>query len=229
MTRQLPLDLRTPPALGREDFLPAPANAAALALLDRPQDWPQGRLLLVGPEGAGKSHLVAFWSADRSARRLNGRELGALPGPDDAVPAAGALAVEDADRVAGDPSAERMLFHIWNLAAAQGCLLLLTARTPPRDWGTQLPDLASRMAATALIRLDPPDEALLAAVLVKLFADRQLTPGPGVIEALTRRMDRDLGLARRLVAQIDRAALAGGRAVTRPLALDTLAALTTAP
>lgn len=232
MTRQLPLDLRTPPALGREDFLPAPANAAALALLDRPQDWPQGRLLLVGPEGAGKSHLAAFWSADHGARRLNGRDLGGLTSPEDAMPAPlnppahPALTVEDADRAAGDPAAERMLFHIWNLAAAQRCLLLMTARTPPRDWGTGLPDLASRMAATALIRLEPPDEALLAAVLVKLFADRQLTPGAGVIEALIRRMDRDLGLARRLVAQIDRAALAGGRAVTRPLALDTLAALT---
>ncbi|HRO13550.1 MAG TPA: hypothetical protein PLL33_00600, partial [Paracoccus sp. (in: a-proteobacteria)] len=105
------------------------------------------------------------------------------------------------------------------------CLLLMTARTPPRDWGLSLPDLASRMAAMPLVRLGTPDESLLAAVLVKLFADRQLAPGPGVVEALVRRMDRDLGLARRLVAEIDRAALSEGRAVTRSLALAALADL----
>lgn len=224
MPRQLALDLTTPPALGRGDFLAAPSNALALSLLDRPQDWPQGLLLLVGPEGAGKSHLAAFWAAERGAQVL---AAGTLPGrdPDALVSAEGALVVEDADRIAGDAGAEAALFHLWNLAAARGCLLLMTARMPPRDWPLGLPDLASRMAGTALVRLGAPDEALMAAVLVKLFADRQLVPGPDVIGALVRRMDRDLGLARRLVAQIDRAALAGRRAVTRPLALATLDAL----
>lgn len=224
MSRQLPLDLTTPPALGREDFLPAPANAEALALLDRPQDWPQRRLLLVGPEGAGKSHLSAFWAAENGAQRLDASRGLASVTPDDWSRAQGALVVENADAVAGDGPAEETLFHLWNLTAAQGCTLLLTARRPPRDWGLRLPDLASRMAATALVRLQPPDEALIAAILVKLFADRQLAPGAGVIAALVRRMDRDPGLARRLVARIDRAALAGNRAVTRPLALAELAA-----
>ena len=222
MARQLTLDLRTPPALSRQDFLPAPANAEALALLDRPQDWPQGRLLLVGPEGAGKSHLAAFWAAEQGAQRVRASAL--RPETADALVApGGALVVEDAHRAGGAAGAEAALFHLWNLCAAQGALLLITARTPPRDWGLALPDLASRMAATALVRLEPPDEALLAAVLVKLFADRQLVPGPGLVESLARHMDRDLGLARRVVAEIDRTALAEGRAVTRPLALAALA------
>lgn len=224
MTRQLALDLALPPALGRDDFLPGAANAVALALLDGAEDWPQGRLLLVGPEGSGKSHLAAFWAAEQGAPRVAAADLD----PDSAamlVAPGGALAVEDADRAAGLPAAEAGLFHLWNLAAARGCRLLLTARTPPRDWGVALPDLASRMAATAVVRLAAPDEALLAAVLVKLFADRQLSPAPGVIEALLRRMDRDLGLARRLVGRIDGMALAAGRPVTRPLALAALAGL----
>ncbi|WP_134726666.1 chromosomal replication initiator DnaA [Paracoccus luteus] len=224
MSRQLALDLRTPPALGRGDFLPAPANATALALLDRPEDWPQGRLILIGPDGSGKSHLASFWAAENGARRVAARAL-----RDEACDALvdffGALVVEDAHRAGGAAGAERALFHLWNLAAERQALLLITARAPPRDWGLGLPDLASRMGSMAAVRLDPPDEDLLAAVLVKLFADRQLMPGAGVIEALVRRMDRDLGLARRLVARIDRAALAEGRAVTRPLALATLEAL----
>lgn len=219
--RQLPLDLRSPPALGRTDFLPAAANAQALSLLDRPQAWPQQRLMLVGPEGSGKSHLTAFWAAERGAAVLPGTALAAA-GVDALIAEGGALAVEDADRCAGDEAAEQALFHVWNLAAAREALLLLTARAAPRDWGLRLPDLRSRLEATALVRLDRPDEALLSAVLVKLFADRQLVPGPDVIAALVRRMDRDLGLARRLVAAIDAQALAAGRAVTRPLALAVL-------
>ena len=227
MSRQLTLDLATAPALGRADFLPAAANAEALALVDRPGDWPEGRLLLIGPEASGKSHIAAFWAAEHGAPRMAAATL-APDMVDDLAAAGGAVVVEDAHRAAGTPGAQQALFHLWNLGAARGTRLLLTARTPPRDWGLTLPDLASRMGAVAAVRLGPPDEALLAAVLVKLLGDRQLAPVPGVVEALVRHMDRDLGLARRLVAEIDRTALAEGRAVTRPLALATLARLTEA-
>ncbi len=222
--RQLVFDLALPPALGRDDFLPAPANADALAMLGHSDRWPQGRLLLVGPEGAGKSHLAAIWTheagaAIHQAASLRVAEIDAL------VPEGGALVIEDADCAAGIAEAETALFHLANLAAARGVRLLLTARVPVRDWGLVLPDLRSRMAAVTAVALGRPDEALLEAVLVKLFADRQLTPAPGAIAALVRRMDRDLGLARRLAAAIDAEALASGRAVTRPLALATLARL----
>lgn len=221
MSRQLALDLTTPPAHARADFLPAPANEAALAALDAPQDWPQGRLLLIGPEGAGKSHLAAFWAAENGARRVKAAGLG--PDAADHLAAeGGALVVEDADRAGRAARAEQALFHLWNLCAARDCLLLMTARRAPRDWGLALPDLRSRMDATAQVHLGPPDEALLAAVLVKLFADRQLAVAPGLIDWLALRIDRDLGQARRLVAAVDRAAMAAGGPVTRRLVAGLL-------
>ncbi|PZO64284.1 MAG: chromosomal replication initiator DnaA [Paracoccus denitrificans] len=222
--RQLALDLSLAPALSRADFLPAESNQAALAVLDHPAEWPQGRMLLVGPEGAGKSHLAAFWAAEQGAVTMRAAAL-RVDGVDTLAAQDGAVVIEDAHRTGGAAGAEAALFHLWNLAAARNTLLLLTARTPPRDWGLTLPDLNSRMQAMPLVRLDPPDDALLAAVLVKLFNDRQLDPGPDVVDALLRRMDRDLGQARRLVARIDRNALAQGRAVTRTLALNSLVAL----
>lgn len=221
MARQLTFDLTGPPALGRDDFLVAAANAPALAALDRPADWPGGRLLLIGPEGAGKSHLAAFWAAGNGAGRIAAAAL--RPEAADALlPEGGALVVEDAHRAGGAAGAEQSLYHLWNLAPARRALLLLTASTAPRDWGLTLPDLRSRMDAVAQAHLGPPDEALLGAVLVKLFADRQLQVAPEVIAALVPRMERDLGLARRLVAAIDEGALSAGRAITRPLALATL-------
>lgn len=225
MARQLTLDLALAPALGRDDFLVAPANALAMAVLDDPAGWPQGRMLLIGPEGAGKSHLAAFWAAEHGAHIAPARGLRAEIA-DTLAPQGGALVIEDADAVGGAAGAEQALFHLWNICPQRDCLLLLTARCAPRDWGVMLPDLRSRMDATAQVRLGAPDQALLAAVLVKLFADRQLAVPAGLIDWLALRMDRDLGLARRLVAALDAAAMRAQIPVTRRMASDLLDKLT---
>nr|WP_318272652.1 chromosomal replication initiator DnaA [Paracoccus saliphilus] len=225
LSRQLTLDLTTPPAHARADFLPAPANHAALAALDRPQDWPQGRMLLIGPEGSGKTHLAAFWAAENGARRISAAAL--RPDAADLLATeGGAVVVEDADHAGFAAGAEQALFHLWNLCAPRDCLLLLTARTPPRDWGLVLPDLRSRMDAMPQVHLGPPDEALLAAVMVKLFADRQLSVPAGLIDWLVLHTDRDLGLARRLVTAMDNAAMAQKGPVTRRIAAELLDKLT---
>ncbi|MBE0552217.1 MAG: chromosomal replication initiator DnaA, partial [Rhodobacteraceae bacterium] len=95
-------------------------------------------------------------------------------------------------------------------------------RTPPRDWGLRLPDLLSRMQAAGLARLDEPDDALLSAVLVKLFADRQIAVPVALIGWLVSRMERSIAAARDLVAQLDARALAEGRPVSRALAAELL-------
>ncbi len=227
MPRQLTLDLITPPAFSRADFLPSAANEAALSALEAPRDWPQGRMLLIGPEGSGKSHMAAFWAAENGARKVAAAGL-SPESADHLATEGGALVVEDADHSGFAAGAEQALFHLWNLCGARNCLLLMTARTAPRDWGLLLPDLRSRMDAVAQVRLGPPDEALLAAVLVKLFADRQLTVSAGLIDWLVLRMDRDMGLARRLVSGMDRMALARKGPVTRKIAADLLDKLTVA-
>lgn len=224
MARQLTLDLSVPPALSRADFLVTPANAEAVAMLDAPELWPGGRMLLTGPDGAGKSHLAAFWAAENGAIRVGVGGLRA-DAVDGLAASGGAVVVEDAHRIGGAAGAEEALFHLWNLAGARDCLLLMTARKPPRDWGLALPDLRSRMEAMPQVRLGPPDEALLTAVLVKLFADRQLSVPAGLIDWLVMRMDRDLGMARRLVAGLDRTALAAKSPVTRAMAAEALTQL----
>lgn len=178
-------------------------------------------MLLIGPEGSGKTHMAAFWAAENGARRV---EASALT-PDMADRLAtegGALAVDNADHAGFAAGAEQSLFHLWNLCSARNCLLLLTASTAPRDWGLVLPDLRSRMDAMPQVQLGPPDEALLAAVLVKLFADRQVQVPAGLIDWLVLRMDRDLGLARRMVAAMDQTALADKKPITRRIASDLL-------
>lgn len=219
MTRQLAFDLPVREARGREDFFVSPSNALVLAALDNWRCWPQGRMLLVGPMGAGKTHLAHVWAADADARLLSAT---AVPDFDLRTLAAGRLAIDDAEHIAGDAAAETALFHLHNLAAGRGTPMLLTAERPVRDWGLRLPDLESRLQAFPVTRVEPPDDALLQALLVKLFADRQIAVAPPLISYLLTRMDRSFGAARALVAALDARALAEGRPISRALAAALL-------
>lgn len=221
MTRQMILDLPVRQARGRDDFFVAPPNALALATLDDSAGWPSGRMLLIGPEGAGKSHLAAIWAGAHDAPILPAATLTDAEAP--AAARRGAVVIEDAHRIAAAaPAAEEALFHLHNLMQAEGGRMLLTAASPPRDWGLRLPDLASRMAALASVRIGLPDDALLSAVLVKLFADRQTKVPRSLIPWLVGHMDRSFDAARRLVAALDARAVAEGRPLSRAMAAEVL-------
>lgn len=211
--RQLALALGHDESFARDDFLSGPSNAKALALIERWPDWPSRAILLVGPEGSGKSHLAAIWSANTGARTVSARLVEEANVP--AMLATGALVVED---LSTGFLEERALFHLVNLAREQGAHLLLTARTAPGAWQISLPDLASRLREIPVVTLEPPDDALLRAVLVKLFADRQLAVDESLIAYLIARMERSFAAARAAVAALDREALRQQRPVTRALA-----------
>jgi chromosomal replication initiation ATPase DnaA len=217
--QQLSFDLPAITALGREDFFVSPANAAAVAMVEAWQDWPARKLALIGPESSGKTHLAHVWATLANARIIPASSLARANIP---ALAQGNVAVEDVAGIAGIASAEAALFHLHNLALAEGNSLLLTATRPPHSWNLKLPDLASRMSATAIATIEEPDDTLLAAVLIKLFADRQLSPAPETIPYLTRRIDRSLVAARQIVERLDIASLETGRAINRTLAAQVL-------
>ncbi len=225
-TRQLPLDLglmrRT--AMGRADFLVSGANETALAMLDDWSSWPNSRLALIGPEGAGKTHLTHVWIAESGAARVNAATLTEADAP--RLVAGKTVAIEDADRLAEDApdrlAAERALFHLLNLAAAEGGVVLLTGRLAPARWPIATPDLASRLQAIAVARIEGPDDALLGAVLARQFRNRQLRVSETLIKYLLPRMERSFKAAGDVAERLDRAGLAAGRPVGRALAAEAL-------
>ncbi|SMX32722.1 DnaA ATPase domain-containing protein [Actibacterium lipolyticum] len=220
MAEQLTFELPLRAAQGREDFFVAPANALAVAQVEGWHNWPQRKLVLVGPSGAGKTHITHVWAALSGATIIEAAALTAADIP--ALAAQPAIAVENADRIAGDRSAEEALFHLHNLTLAEGGTLFLTAQSAPRQWPLSLPDLKSRMEATATATLDPPDDALLSAVLVKLFADRQISVAPQTIPYLVGRMERSFAAAQEMVTLLDTRALSTGRKISARLAAEVL-------
>lgn len=198
MAEQLTFDLAARPALGRDDYFVSPANAAAVAGIDAWRDWPHGKMVLTGPQGAGKTHLAHVWAETAGAQVVGAAELEGL----DPATLGPALAVEDVDRGLTE-AAETALFHIHNVLAGQGGALLLTARTAPARWPLRLADLKSRVQQAGVLQLDAPDDALLAALMVKLATDRQLRLAPRLIPYALLRMERSFAAAQRLIARID--------------------------
>ena len=215
--RQLALALGHAESFAREDFLGGPSNAAALALIESWPDWPSRAVVLVGPEGSGKSHLAAIWAAEAGARFLAARSLAEAHLP--AALATGALVVED---IAAGVFEERALFHLINLAREEQAYLLLTARNSPVGWSAGLRDLGSRLKALPVVATAAPDDALLRAVLVKLFADRQLAVDESLVGFVVNRIERSFAAARAVVALLDREAMRQQRPLTRVLAAELL-------
>jgi len=212
---QLTFDLAQRPALGAEDFLISGSNRAAADIVDLWPDWPHASVVVVAPPRAGKTHLANVWRLKSGAARLEAKALSEA----DIALATGALLVEDLHAGIGD---ERALFHLLNLVREHKLSMLLTSRQPPGELSVGLPDLRSRLRALPLVTISLPDEALLKGVLVKHFADRQLAVEPHLISYIALHVEQSMEAAAAVVAEIDRAALAAHRKVTRALAAEVL-------
>ncbi len=216
--KQLVFDLPHRPAQGVEDFIVTGSNSAAVAMIDAWPNWPQAAAAVIGPHQSGKSHLTAVWCTNAkasavSASALNDEDLARAE-------VAGGLAIEDIDRGIAN---EQLLFHILNLSRQTKLYVLLTSTLPPGEIAAiTLPDLRSRLRALSVAIIEPPDEALLKVLLVKLFSDRQLSIEPPAVNYLARHLDRSWHAAAQVVEKVDELALATHRRVTRSLAAQAL-------
>ncbi|MGE0652502.1 MAG: DnaA/Hda family protein [Alphaproteobacteria bacterium] len=209
------------PSLGGTDFLVSSCNSDAVAWIDRWPDWPGPVLALVGPPASGKTHLASVFAARTGAVWVDLGQL-AASAPAELAASASPLIIDDAHSVAGNVGGERALFHLINYLAGQTGRLLLGGGLAPARWNVRLPDLASRLNTLPVAEIGPPDDELMAALVVKLFADRQLQVGMDVVLFMVARMERSFEAASALVAAIDARALESRREVTVPLVREVM-------
>ncbi len=209
MTLQLPLDLQTPDRFSRDRFV---ANSTLQGVLDilLADEWLNANLVLWGPEGSGKTHLGHIFADTHHACFI---EAEATKCMDSSTLPDGHFVVDDAEQAQED-----MLFHIYNRVQRTGHRLLLLTRIHPKLWDTELPDLPSRLNAMRVVQVPEPDDALLADILNKLFAERAISPSPDSIAYIASRMDRSVAAAQKIVTKLEH--YANGRPFNRVLARD---------
>ncbi|HPD83702.1 MAG: DnaA/Hda family protein [Alphaproteobacteria bacterium] len=218
---QIPLDLGHRTALGRNDFLVAPNNHDAVAWIDLWPEWPAPCLILYGGIACGKTHLGAVW-AERSgaicvkASSINEDMIR------DIADMKHHVIIEDADSLIGNIVGEKGLFHLYNIFKEEGRSILLTLQEPPVRRAFALPDLASRLRAAPSVAIREPDEQLLAALLVKLFNDRQIRMSAEVLNYILPRIERSFEAVRDLVEQADKKAMIEKRNISIPLIREIL-------
>ncbi|WP_225897016.1 P-loop NTPase family protein [Brevundimonas goettingensis] len=217
MTDQLRLPLQSDVPQGASTFVRSASNEEAVRVLER---WPDaaGQVMAIcGPAGCGKSHLAAIWAERVGAVALNGAEAA----HHDPLELEGRPVLLDIAQDADDET----LFHLINLAQADGGALLLVSRPSPRFWKVQVPDLRSRLDSIRVTAMEEPDDVVLAAILRARFAERSITPTDEVIDYLVRRIDRSAAAVEDVVARLDEQ----HRPVTRALARQVLEAAQTLP
>ncbi|MEK9670939.1 MAG: DnaA/Hda family protein [Rhodospirillaceae bacterium] len=220
--RQIPFTFDQRLALDAEDFLVTPANRDAVAWVDRWPDWTAPLLTVWGPAGAGKTHLTQVFLERTAGLLAKTPDLPRLAaeGPPAAIAVDG---LYDGGGIAA--ATEEALFHLFNHAKLNGGHILLTGRAAPSRWSIELADLKSRLVGALAVEITAPDDALIAALIVKLFSDRQVRVDEDVVAYMTQRMGRTYQAVSDLVGRIDRAALAEKRRITVPLARDVMAAM----
>ncbi|MEE2698403.1 MAG: DnaA/Hda family protein [Pseudomonadota bacterium] len=224
---QLTLKFDHRPAFGGEDFLIASPNAEAISRLDSWPDWSGNALVLFGPAGSGKTHLAQVFQAMSNAYIVETVDLKEKQPPCYLGDAPAAI-LENADVISmnEDGKLQESILHLYNVLFETDRHLLLTARQSPARWGVTLKDLSSRLNSASQAKIGFPDDALIAAVLVKQFQDRQLKIEDDVIFYILSRMERSFQAARKIVQEIDELTLKEHRKITVPLVRKVLQKLT---
>ncbi len=229
---QLALDFPHRPSLGREDFLVSPCNQEAVALVEQWPNWPYFALCIYGPTGSGKTHLANVF-ANNVANLTNypyripfirSEQLN-IDKCHELFEQNRCLVVEDLQNLQD----EEALFHLYNMYRDEGGNILFTSNLAPARLSFQLPDLRSRMNIVPTAEIKRPDDELLSALLIKLFADRQIIPTPEIISYMLDNMLRSFEFARKLVTEVDNVSLRRKRAITIPVVKEALNNLTAAP
>ena len=215
---QLPFEFEHRPSLSGDDFLVAPCNQVAVAWLDKWPDWSSPFLIIYGPPGCGKSHLSHVFMAKSGAMALTSALIEDA-GLANIISSAQNFVVDDGDQ----DFDEEALFHIYNDLASRDGHMLITSTVSPVEWPIKLADLASRVKAAPAAEIRQPEDDLIKAVMVKLFSDRQVWVESGVIDYVSKRMERSLDAARQFVEAADKAALVEKKAITLAIARRVLA------
>ena len=216
MAEQLSFELPVKAASGRDAFFISDANRTAVSMLENSAQWPQKKMILLGPKKCGKTHLLKIWIKENEALKID--PLNDFDQPSDGA----SVVVDNIQDMAGISAAETRMFHLHNHLHSTGGFLLMASNMLISQSGFQLADLLSRLQGISCTTVQRPDDKLLRAVLLKAFMDRQLSPPPTVFDYILKNISRSFAAAFDIVKQLDAKSLAENRPISRGMATNIL-------
>lgn len=218
MNKQFTLSFGYSSSYDMNDFMVSDCNEEAVAWFEKYPDWPVPALIVYGKSGSGKTHLAYVFAGGEFGEAcpiINGKDFSMKDAENlpEFIGEAKCVVVDNADAC----KEEAALFHLYNYIKETKRHVLLTAKNHPSKWDIKLADLRSRMLAALSVGIGEPDDAQMAAVIVKLFSDRQIRIDQEVVVYLISHMERSFSEACRIVKEADELSLSEKRRITIPL------------
>ena len=209
-SKQLLLNLRTFPSMGREDYIVSSINKDAVIWLDIWPNWPSLGFIVCGPTGSGKSHLASALKTLSHGFIIEAKNLEESKLDD--ITENKCLIIEDIHKF----KSEKLLLHIYNLMVERKNNLMFTSSLPISNINFKLLDLKSRILSMPQINIGLPDDELLKSLLVKQFADKGVLVDFEVINYLIKRIDRSFESIIKMVSRINTLSLEKSKKITIP-------------
>ncbi len=200
-------------------------NEEAVDALEQIARGAPGGVWLSGPPATGKTHLLqALCERSGDDAVYLSAELVASAGTAmlEGLESRRVIAIDDVDRLLGDPDFETALFSLYNLAIEHGSSVVVSASAPRRELDVLLPDLESRFAQLPAFRLTALDETERLAALRLRASHRGLELPMETAQYLMSRARRDMGSLYLLLDKLDDEALRAQRRLTIPFVRTVL-------
>jgi len=210
LSKQLILDLRTIPSMGREDYYVSKSNEEAVKWVDKWPEWLTFGFVVVGPSGAGKSHLanvLKYFSRGILIKNSDIRDKNIMELSDNSC-----LILEDIDT----NLSEINLLHLFNFLLENNSKIMITSKIPIKKLNISLADLRSRLSSLPQVNLGLPDDKLISRVIIKQFTDKGVKVDMEVVNYLLKRVDRSFSSINNIVSMVNMASIQSARKITVP-------------
>lgn len=195
-----------------ESYIPTDSNKDALDWINKWPNWGKGIYnniaYLFGEKSSGKTHLAKIWQAKSGAVFVTNRLLQGQLYFDDET---NGYILEDMENFAEQ---EKLLFNFLNYIINSKKFLLITSNSAPSKIEFHLPDLKSRINSFLAIKIKKPDENMIGQILLKYFADRQISVSSNVINYLIHRIDRSYKNISDVAEKLDKVSLLQHRKIS---------------